>query len=144
MKNVSSSWLKRSVQRWLIAFIISQDFLDDAVSAFWSVRESIKYRGRQTEILMLASLWASMEVSSVHKFLFFLQLLLSLLPLLTCSHGSDPSPFPPNFLFGTASSAYQVIIFAGKGIYRNAKFIFMLELNYTHILLDLISMKVHI
>lgn len=60
----------------------------------------------------------AIEISSLQRNFLILQTLLSVLPLLIsarqlqfnhgCSESDSSSPFPPNFLFGVASSAYQV------------------------------------
>lgn len=56
----------------------------------------------------------AMKFSTVSVALFVSEILLLLL-LIACdarilNQSLDPSPFPPNFLFGTASSSYQVIV----------------------------------
>ncbi|KAK2973010.1 hypothetical protein RJ640_005553 [Escallonia rubra] len=65
-----------------------------------------------------------MATFSVHKALFMIQLLLSS-PLISCHPKvlkdklDDSSPFPTNFLFGTASSSYQfegAYLTDGKGL----------------------------
>jgi len=58
---------------------------------------------------------SSMGISSLCKALILLELIL--LPLFASSdtktlhESSDSSSFPANFLFGTASSSYQVFLF---------------------------------